>query len=106
MVTLGRDDLIVVRSQIHSKGSPCVKVSTDINGAARAVTGTNGPVLLEGRRSQDRRLVGAGRLKDLVGAAVHSDGTLCACGRRGIVVTEVFDDVVLNQRVRGPAIDS
>lgn len=105
VVTLGRDDLIVMRSQFHSKGSPCVKVGGDIDGAARTVALTNGPVLLEGRRSQDRRLVGAGRLEDLVGAAVNSDGTLCACSRRGIVVAEVFDDVVLNQGVRGPAID-
>ena len=105
VVTLGRDDLIVMRSQCHSKGSPCLKVSTDIDGSARAVTGTNGPVLLEGRRSLNGRLIGAGRLEDLVGAAVHSDGTLRACGRRGIVVTEAFDDVVLNQGVLGPAVD-
>jgi hypothetical protein len=66
---------------------------------------TNRPVLLEGRRTQDRRLVGAGRLQDVVGGAINGDRALGGRGRRGIVITEALNNVVLDQRVGGPAID-
>lgn len=105
VVTLGRDDLVIVASQFHVKGRPCVEVGTDIDGTASTVVGADRPVLLEGRRPLDGWLVGAGRLEDLVGTAVHCDGTLCLCSRGGVVVAEALNDVVLNQWVLGPAVD-
>lgn len=80
-------------------------MGTNIDGPAGAVILADRPVLLEGGRSFDRGLVGAGSLEDFVGAAVHRDGALRARGRRGVVVTKALDNVVLNQGVLCPAVD-
>lgn len=80
MVTLRGNNLVVVlRSQPHSLGGPGVEVSTDIDGSAGAVVVADGPVLLKGRGAIDGRLVGAGRLQDVVRAAIDVDGALEAC---------------------------
>jgi hypothetical protein len=64
----------------------------------------NGPELLEGGCSVDRRLVSACGLEDVVGAAVSGNGTLLLSSRTGVVRAIGFDNVVFDQGVAGPAV--
>ena len=106
MVTLRGNNLVIVLSaQVHAVGSPGVEVGSDVDGAAGAVVLADGPVLLKGRGAVDGGLVGAGGLEDVVDAAVDGDGALEGGGGGGVVGPEGLDNVVLNQRAAGPAVD-
>jgi hypothetical protein len=75
------------------------------NGPADTLLLADGPVLLEGPGALDRRLVDAGAREDFVRATVRRK---LALGRPRLVGREVgvrLDDVVLDQRVSGPAVD-
>jgi hypothetical protein len=63
------------------------------------------PVLLKGLCAVDGGLVGAGALRNLVRGTVGGHGALVGRLRRRVVRAEVLDDVVLDQRVAGPAVD-
>lgn len=76
-----------------------------VDGAGRALVLTNRPVLLKGPGAVDGRLVGAGGLGNLVRGAVRGDGALVLRLRRRVVRAKVLDDVVLDERVAGPAVD-
>ena len=104
-VALSGNNLVVVGTQVHALAGPGIEVSLHVDRAGRALVLTNRPILLKGPGAINGRLVGAGRLSDLVGRAVRSDSTLVLGLRRGVVGTEVLDDVVLNKRVAGPAVD-
>jgi hypothetical protein len=78
---------------------------SSVGRAGRALVLTNRPILLKGPGAINGWLVGAGRLSDLVGRAVRGDGTLVLGLRRGVVGTEVLNDVVLDERVAGPTVD-
>ncbi len=104
-VALGGDDLVVVRAELQAQGGPRVKVRADVDGAGRALVLADRPVLLEGRGTLDRGLVGAGRLVDVVDGAVRGDAAELGGARGGVVGAEVLDDVVLDQGVLGPAVD-
>lgn len=72
---------------------------------ADTLLGADRPVLLKGRRAHDGGLVGAGAGEDLIRALV--DGKV-ALGSPRLVGREVavgLDDVVLDEGVRGPAVD-
>ena len=72
------------------------------DGAAGPLRLPDAPVLLEGLGALDRRGVHARRDVDVVGAAVAGDGALVGAGRP--VGAPVVDDVVLDERVRRPAV--
>lgn len=74
--------------------------------AARPLLPTNRPVLLESLVAIDAGGVVAGRPANIVGAvvAVHLAEGLGAGG--GVVGAEVLDDIVLNEGVPHPAVDS
>lgn len=75
-------------------------------GSANALALADRPVLLKGRGALDGGLVGAGGLVDIVCSSVSGHGPLL-CGAAGRVVGAVgFDDVVLDERVGSPAVDS
>lgn len=104
-VSLGSNNLVVVRSKLHALGGPGVKVSLHVHGTRAALVGADRPVLLEGLGAVDGGLVGALGLRDLVRGAVSGQGALYGRLGRGVVGAEVLDDVVLDQRVAGPAVD-
>jgi hypothetical protein len=104
-VTLGGDDLVVVGAELHASLFPGVEVSADIDAALGAVLLADGPVLLEGLGAVDGGGVGAGALEDLVGAAVNIDGSLALSAAGGVVGAEGLDDVILDERALGPAVD-
>lgn len=76
----------------------------DGNGAANTLGTANRPELLEGGSTVNGWLVVTGRLENVVCAAVRVDGTLLLSSRRGVVGAVSLDNVVLDERVAGPAI--
>lgn len=80
-------------------------MGTEVDGAAGAVLLADSPVLLEGGGTLNGRLVGAGSLEKGVGAAVDLGGANGAGGGRRVVRTEGLDDVELDQRALGPAVE-
>ena len=105
LVTLGGDDLVVVLAEVHAVLGPGVEVVLHVDGAADALGGADGPVLLEGPGAVDRGLVGAGRDVDVVGAAVGLEAALVLAAAAGVVRSVRLDHVVLDERVAGPAVD-
>jgi hypothetical protein len=104
-VTLGSNDLVVVLTKSHALAGPRIEVGLHVDRTAGALVLTNRPVLLKGRGTINGWLVGASALGNFVRAAVDGDGTLVLGLRRGVVCTEVLNDVVLNKRVASPAVD-
>jgi len=103
---LGRESLVVVLAEVHAELSPSIEVALGGDGsAAGTLLLPVADVLPEGRSTLDRRLVHLLVLPDVVGGAVAGDGThLLALGRAS-TIAGVLLNVVLNQRVGGPAID-
>ena len=73
--------------------------------AADPLRGADRPVLLKGRCTQDRRLVGPGALVDVVGPSVAGDGTLVGQPAGWVVGPVALDDVVFDEWGGGPAVD-
>ena len=92
-------------SELHSLGSPLVEMGLDIDGTAGALAAADTPVLLEGLGALDGRLVNARTLRNLVVASINSERALVGSLGRRIVVAKVLNDVVLDQRAGGPAVD-
>ena len=85
LVTLGRNDLVVVRAKVEAVARPGVEVILHVDRAADAPVLADGPVLLESPGAVDRGLVGAGRDVDVVDAAIGGEAAL-ELGARGRVV--------------------
>lgn len=85
LVTLGRDDLVVVLAQVEAVASPSLEVVVHVDGAADTLVLANGPVLLEGPGAVDRGLVGTGRDVDVVDAAVGREAALELGAGGGVV---------------------
>ena len=77
----------------------------DSDGAANSLAGADGPELLEGLGTVDGRLVVAGSLEDVVGAAVRLDLTLLLSSRSRVVGAVSLNNVVLDKGVAGPSVE-
>jgi hypothetical protein len=104
-VPLGSQNLVVVRTKLLSILGPSIKVVLNGNGTPNTLASPHTPELLERRRSVDGRLVGAGGLEDVVGAAVRGDRALLLSSRGGVVGAVGLDDVVFDERVACPAVE-
>jgi hypothetical protein len=77
------------------------------NSTRRGLVGVDvGDVLVEGRRALDGRLVVLGVLPDGVGLAIGLEGALVGGLGGTLAVAGVLLDVVLNERVGRPAVES
>lgn len=103
-VSLRCQNLVVVASELKSILGPRIKVRLDIDSAADPLLLPDTPELGECAGTLDRRLVDTSRLQDVVGAAVNGNSSLLACCRSRVVGTVRLDDVVLDERVLGPAV--
>jgi hypothetical protein len=74
-------------------------------GAASTLVLANRPVLLEGGCALNRRCVDTRGLVDVVIRSVRVDGPDKLGSAAGIVVAEILEDVVLDERVRRPAVN-
>jgi hypothetical protein len=105
LVALSSHDHVVESTKVQAGAGPGVNVRAEVDAAAGAVLGAHRPVLLEGRGALDRGLVLAGRLEQRVGAAVDLGGADGAGGRGRVVAAEGLDDVELDERGLGPAVE-
>jgi hypothetical protein len=95
--------------QRQSRLLPLLKMPRRIHRPARVPLRPYRPVLRERRRPNNRGGVDAPLAPDFVGAAVGVEGSVA--GVVGVVgrvvrVAEVFDYVVFDERVRGPAVEA
>lgn len=93
-------------AQLHALSSPSIEVRLHVNTSAGALVLAYRPVLLKGLGAVDGRRIGALGLGNLVAGAVRGDGAFDRSLGGGIICAKVLDDVVFDQRVAGPAIDS
>jgi hypothetical protein len=107
LVALAGHDHVVPGAEVEvALPLPLVKVLARVDGAADALVAADGPVLVEGRRAQDGRLVDAPGLVDVVGAAVVLDGAEPRRAGRRVERAVRLDDVILDEGVGGPAVQS
>ena len=106
MITLGSHNLVVVVSNGKAGIGPRAEMAAGVHFAARTLLPTNRPVLLESLVAIDAGRVVAGRPANVIGAvvAVHLAEGLGV--GRGVVGAEVLDNVVLDEGVPHPAVDS
>jgi hypothetical protein len=106
LISFSGEDLVVVRAEDEAGALPRREVIAGGDGARGAVLLADGPELLEGLGALDRRLVGACGLEEVVDAAVGSNRAELGSTSRRVVRAEALNDVVLNQGVLSPAVDS
>ena len=104
-VSFRGQDLVIECPQSHAEAFPRVEVVCRGDCSAGSVGLTDGPVLLKGRCSLDGGCVGTGCLINLVSTAVTGNGAFICKASAGVVGAEVLGDIVLDQRVGGPAVD-
>lgn len=98
-------NLVIMRAQRQPARRPRIEVIRRRDGAAGSVRLPHTPVLIEGGRALDARLVDALRAVDVVRGPVAGDGPKTGSARTGVVGAEVLDNVVLDQRIGGPPVD-
>lgn len=107
MVALAGNDLvIVVGTELEASLSPCVEVSRHVDPSASALVATDGPELLEGLGAINGGLLVAGADENIVGSAVVIDSSLVLSTAGGVVGAKVLNDVVFDERVPRPSVDS
>jgi len=94
-----------VRAQLHASSGPRVEVGCDVHGSTSTLGVTDRPELVEGLGALNGRLVHSLSLGDPVRASVRGDGALVRRTSGRVVCAEVFNDVVFDERVGGPAVD-
>lgn len=95
-----------MRTQRHSLRSPRIKMILHVDTARAALALPDAPVLLKGARTVNRRLISAGRNSNVVCAAISCDCAFALRVRRRVVGAIGFHNVVFDQGVARPAVDS
>ena len=106
LVSLGADNLVVVGAETHSELSPSVEVVSSSDSSAAALVPTDRPVLVEGGRSGNGRLVHLLMGVDIVDGSISGHGSLEGHAAAGVVFTIVLHDVILDKGAGGPPVDS
>lgn len=83
-------------TQVHPQTSPGLEVIRGGDCAAGSLVLADGPILVEGGRADDRRLVDLLVLIDVVGGSIAGDGALVRHARARIVTAIVLEDVVFD----------
>jgi len=104
-VAFGGHDHVEVGSQLQPALGPGLEVVARGNLAAGALVTPDRPKLVEGLPPLDRRLIDALRLVNVIRAAVTGDAAFALRPLAGVVAAEVLDDVVLDERLLGPAVE-
>lgn len=80
-------------SEVHASRSPSIEVVLHVDGAAGTLVAADGPVLVEGLNTVDRRLLVTGGHIEIVGVTVGVDGTSVLSLAAGVVRTVTLDDL-------------
>src|SRR5690606_12985936 len=88
-----------------ARAGPGVEVRAGVDRAGAAVALADAPVLREGPGALDGGLVVAHGVQEGVRASVDVGGAAVVGSATGVVRAVGFDDVVLHQRVGGPAVE-
>lgn len=103
----GRKYLVVIRSQVQTGRLPSIEVARGRDGtASRAGSASVGDVLVEGGGASDRWLVDLLVLVDIVDRSIAGHCALEGTLGRTLAVTGVLLDVVLNEWVASPSVDT
>lgn len=78
---------------------------TSGDGASDTLGAANRPVLLEGGCAFNGGSIGASAHVDIVGASITGHLALLGSAAGWVIGAEGFDDVVLNERAPGPAVE-
>lgn len=105
LVTLSGDNLVVVLAKLHAGVSPGVEVVLHVDAATDTLLSADRPVLVEGPGTVNGGLVVTGGLVEVVSATVGVDSALVGGSAAGVVGAVGLDNVVLDERVAGPAVD-
>lgn len=105
LIPLGCHDLIVKSSQLHTQLAPRIEMISSCDRASDSLSTSDTKVLLKGSSSNNRRSIGTCVFVDVVDSSVRSHSPFGGQARRGIVRAVRFDNVVLDQRRFGPAVD-
>lgn len=106
LVTLGGHDHVVPGTELQvALAAPFLEVLARVDRAADALLATDGPVLVEGSGADDGRLVDTPGAVDVVHAAIVLDGAEARRAGRRVVRAVGLDNVVLDERVGGPAVE-
>lgn len=106
MVTLSSHNLVVMLAKVESIASPSIEVIRHGHATTNTLGSTDRPILLKGPCAVDGRLIGPSRNVDVVGTAIGRDAALVLGAAAWVVGTIGLNDVVFNQRVASPAVDS
>lgn len=106
LIPFRRHNLVIKAPQVQPDRRPRIEVVLRRNRPAHALSLAYRPVLLEGLGTVNRRCIGARADIDVVGATIGRDGALQRAARAGIVGAVRLDDIVLDERVARPAVDS
>lgn len=96
-------------SQRQASLLPFLEVLGRVDSATTVTLRPHAPILRESRRADDRRLVDPPFAPDLVGATITLESAVASVvGVVGgiVLVAKVFDHVVLDERVCGPAVET
>jgi hypothetical protein len=93
-----------VAAQLQTVLGPRIEVSPDVDRATHTLLLPDAPELRERAGALNGWLVGSLSLKNIVSATINGDGALLLCCRGGVVAAVRLDDVVLDERVPGPAV--
>jgi len=100
---------ICLLSQRQPGFLPLLKVFGGIDSASNMALGPHAPVLRESRRSDDGRLVDSPFTPDFVRAAVALEGAVArvvAIICWVVLVAEILNDIVFDERILGPAVQA
>lgn len=106
LITLSGNYHIVMGAKRHAMRGPGVKMVARGHRATDSMRCANRPVLRESLSTVDRRSVDTSRRVDVVGAAIRLNGPLEFTAGAGIVRAKTLNNVVLDERVAGPAVNS
>lgn len=103
VISLRGKDLDIELAEVETVGLPGVEVVGGCDYTAAGWVLTDRDILVEGGGTLDRGLVDLGVLVDVVVSSVAGDGAEERSG--AVFLIPVLHDVVLDERVGGPAVD-
>lgn len=99
MVAFDGNNLVIEGAQLQAEAAPSIEVVGHGDSTARALGAADRPELGECRSTKNGRLVHTLAGVDVIGVAIGCDGSLLGGASTGVVCAEIFNDVVLDQRV-------